>query len=61
LRWLFEAFVSVEQHEAMEFFTVAGEKPFAPNHAPGWNPYIVTQLTTELDRRTNFRGDLNPA
>lgn len=61
LRWLFEAYVAAEQHEAMEFFTVDGVKPFAPNHGPGWNPYIVTQLTTEVDRRTSFRGVVNPA
>jgi hypothetical protein len=61
LRWLFDAFVLVERHEAMEFFTVGEEKPFAPNHGPGWDPYIVTQLTTELDRRTSFRGEVNPA
>lgn len=57
-RWLFEQFLLVERHEAMEFFTIAGEKPFAPNHGPGWDPYLVTQLTTDLDRRTSFRGEV---
>lgn len=56
MRWLFECFHQVELHECMEFFTVAGEKPFAPNHGPGWDPYLVTQLSTDLDRRTSFRG-----
>lgn len=58
LRWLFEQFLLVERHEAMEFFTIDGGKPFAPNHGPGWDPYIVTQLTTDLDRRTSFRGEV---
>jgi hypothetical protein len=56
LRWLFECYARVELHECMEFFEVAGERPFAPNHGPGWDPYLVTQLTTDLDRRTSFRG-----
>lgn len=60
MRWLFECFHQVELHECMEFFTVDGQKPFAPNHGPGWDPYLVTQLTTDLDRRTSFRGEVNP-
>lgn len=58
-RWLFDQFVAVELHECMEFFTVDDEKPFAPVHAPGANPYTVTQLATDLDRRTSFRGQVN--
>jgi hypothetical protein len=61
MRWLFECFHQVELHECMEFFTVDGDKPFAPNHGPGWDPYLVTQLTSDLDRRTSFRGEVNPA
>lgn len=59
MRWLFECFAKVELHECMEFFTIDGEKPFAPNHGPGFDPYTVTQLTTDLDRRTSFRGEVN--
>lgn len=59
MRWLFECFHSVELHECMEFFTIGGEKPLAPNHGPGWDPYLVTQLSTDLDRRTSFRGEVN--
>lgn len=58
-RWLFERFVEVELHECMEFFTVDGEKPYAPNHGPGFDPYVVRELTTDLDRRTSFRGEVN--
>lgn len=59
-RWLFEQCLLVERHEACEFFEVDGAKPYAPNHGPGWDPYIVTELATDEDRRTSFRGDLNP-
>jgi hypothetical protein len=57
-RWLFECFCKVELHEAMEFFTIDGSKPYAPNHGPGWDPYIVTTLATDADRRTSFRGEV---
>lgn len=76
-RWLFEQVLLVERHEAMEFFalteagdwvTAGGEhatekttRPYAPNHGPGNDPYIVAELTTDTARRTSFRGDLNPA
>lgn len=55
-RWLFEQIVQVELHEAMEFFTVAGEKPYAPSHGPGNDPYTVKELGTLEDQRTSFRG-----
>lgn len=59
-RWIFEQILLVERHEACEFFVIDGVKPYAPNHGPGWDPYIVTTLTTDEDRRMSFRGDLNP-
>lgn len=59
LRWLFDRFVDVERHEAMEFFQVDGHRPFAPVHAPGHDPYTVVQLTTDEARRTSYRGQVN--
>jgi hypothetical protein len=59
-RWLLEQLLAVERHEACEFFTVAGVKPFAPNHGPGHDPYTVVQLTTDEDRRTQFTGEVKP-
>jgi hypothetical protein len=56
--WLFEQILLVEKHEAMEFFRVAGERPYAPNHGHGWDPYLLTEETTETDRRTNFRNEV---
>lgn len=55
-RWLFEQVLQVEKHEAMEFFTVEGQKPFAPNHGPGQDPYAIKEVTTEKERRTSYLG-----
>jgi len=60
LRWLFEQFLLVERHECMEFFQIDGDRPYAPSHGPGNDPYLVRDLGTDIDRRTSFRGELNP-
>lgn len=59
-RWLFDQFLLVEQHEAAEFFQVGGERPYAPLHGPGNSPYLIAELADDEDRRTSFRGELNP-
>ena len=59
-RWLFERCCDVDRHEAAEFFEVDGEKPYAPSHGPGYDPYLVREVGTDLDRRTSFRGEVNP-
>jgi hypothetical protein len=53
--WLFSQILLVEQHEAAEFFRIDGEKPFAPNHGEGEDPYRITQLTTQEARSKTFR------
>lgn len=55
-RWLFEQFLLVERHEACEFFAIDGERPYAPHHGPGNDPYIVFEHGTDEDVRTSFRG-----
>jgi len=67
-RWLFDRLGDVDAHERMEDFAIADSpgsghvvRPYAPNHGPGWDPYLVTVIATGEDRRTSFRGDLNPA
>jgi len=60
-RWLFEQVLLVERHEAMEFFTIDGDKPFAPSHGPGNDPYLLREVGTDEDRRTSFRGELKAA
>jgi len=37
------------------------ERPFAPNHGPGHDPYVIVQLTTDEDRRTAYTGAVKPA
>jgi hypothetical protein len=73
MRWLFDRLGDVDTHERMEDFTFAvgmlyppegspGEaltRPYAPNHGPGWSPYLITVERTETDRRTSFRGVLD--
>jgi hypothetical protein len=73
-QWLFDRLGSVDTHERMEDFAFATdhniapdgnadevlERPLAPCHGPGWDPYLVTVERTEADRRTSFRGELNP-
>jgi hypothetical protein len=60
-RWLFDQILLVERHEACEFFTIAGDKPYAPSHGPGNDPYLVREVGTDEDRRTSFRGEVDPA
>lgn len=57
-RWLFDRVLDVETHEACEFFQLDDERPYAPNHGPGRDPYIIFEYATETDRRTSFRGDV---
>jgi hypothetical protein len=66
-RWLFDQFLLVERHEAMEFFAIRDSpgsehavRPYAPSHGPGNDPYLVREFGTGVDRRTSFRGDINP-
>lgn len=57
-RWLFEQFRLVESHECAEFFQIDGERPYAPSHGPGNDPYLIREVGTDVDRRTTFRGEL---
>jgi hypothetical protein len=66
-RWLFDCVCDVESHEAAEFFRICDSpgsehavRPYAPLHSPGNNPYLVAELASDEERRTSFRGDLNP-
>lgn len=57
-RWLFEQFRLVESHEAAEWFVIDGDRPYAPSHGPGNDPYLIREVGTEEDQRTSFRGVL---
>jgi hypothetical protein len=58
-RWLLEQLLLVERHEAMEFFRIGDERPYAPSHGFGQDPYLVREVGTETDQRTSFRNELN--
>lgn len=55
-RWLLEQCLLVDRHEACEFFEIDGDKPYAPSHGPGNDPYLVREVGTDLDRRTSYLG-----
>jgi hypothetical protein len=75
-RWLLDQILLVERHEACEFFTLhyGGkfiqrdgattdeyvERPYAPSHGPGNDPYIVREIGTDEDVRTSYRGEVKP-
>lgn len=69
-RWLLEQILLVERHEACEFFrfewedrldrVIDVERPYAPSHGPGNDPYLIREIGTDEDRRTSFRGTVNP-
>jgi hypothetical protein len=68
-RWLFDRLGDVDTHERMEDFVLAkprgtGEqdpeiltRPYAPIHKPGYDPYIVHELSTWAEVDTDFRGN----
>jgi hypothetical protein len=41
MRWILDCIIQVETHEAMEFFDVAGKRPYFPSHGPGHDPYAI--------------------
>jgi hypothetical protein len=55
-RWLFDTLGKVDDHERMEDFVIGSERPFAPVHKPGADPYIVHQVASREDVDTDFRG-----
>jgi hypothetical protein len=55
-RWLLEQILMIERHEACEFFQIDGERPYAPHHGPGNDPYIVFDHGDDIDVRTSYLG-----
>lgn len=44
MRWLFEQILLVERHEAAEFFQIDEDRPYAPHHHDGNDPYTIFEL-----------------
>jgi hypothetical protein len=60
-RWLFERCRGVENHELGEWFRDGNERPFAPTHGPGEDPYVVHEYREDVDRRTAQDGSVRPS
>jgi hypothetical protein len=60
-RWLLDRMVEIETHECCEFFQIDGERPYAPQHGPGNDPYVIFEHGDELQRRTRFDGTVAPS
>lgn len=58
LIWIHKCLVEIETHECNEFLQIGDERPFAPHHGPGWDPYATFIHGEDIDRRTNFRGEV---
>jgi len=59
-RWLLERFIELETHEACEFFQIGGERPYAPHHGHGQDPYVIFEMGTDEEARTSFRNEVKP-
>jgi len=57
-RWLFEMCRRVENHELGEWFMIDEERPFAPLHGPGEDPYTVHEFRDPVDARTIQDGTI---
>ena len=57
-RWIFECCRKVEDHELGEWFRDGDERPFAPLHGPGEDPYTVHEFRPQVDARTNQHRDI---
>jgi hypothetical protein len=45
-RWVLDRLLDVEAHEVCEFFQVDGERPYAPDHGHGRDPYVIVERGT---------------
>lgn len=62
MRWLFDRYLDVLAHEGAEMFKIGAERPYAPLHGPGNDPYTVFPLgeVTRTDQRTMYTGEVLP-
>lgn len=59
-RWIFEQCRRLENHELGEWFRVDGQRPFAPLHGPGEDPYTVHEFRPMVDAETTQDGTVVP-
>ena len=56
LEWIRDRLIEIEVHEACEYMQVDGKRPFAPGHAPGWNPYAIRTVISQEAAETDWLG-----
>lgn len=57
LEWVRDRLLSIEAHECCEYMMVDGKRPFAPGHAPGWDPYQIRSVITTEAAETDWLGE----
>lgn len=57
-RWVLEQCLRTMNHELGEALNFNGERPFAPMHGPGEDPYTVHEVRSEIDALTTQLGTL---
>ena len=57
-RWIFEQCMRTETHEIGEWLRWGEDRPFAPLHGPGEDPYVVHEFRPEVDARTTQNGSI---
>lgn len=57
-RWVYEQCRRVENHEIGEWLRWGDERPFAPMHGPGEDPYTVHEVRPESDAKTTQGGGM---
>jgi hypothetical protein len=57
-RWIYEQCRRTENHEIGEWLRWGEERPFAPLHGPGEDPYTVHEYRDDADRRTTQDGSM---
>jgi hypothetical protein len=57
-RWVFDCCLAYENHESGEWFRFDDERPFAPAHGPGENPYVINYIRSDVVARTTQNGSV---
>jgi len=57
-RWLLRAVLLIERHDACEAFAINGERVFAPEQDPRYNPYDIVEVGTFYNADATVGGML---
>lgn len=59
-RWVYDQCLRTMNHEIGEALVFNGERPFAPMHGPGEDPYTIHEIRSEADALMTQNGSLRP-